>query len=145
MTADGRPPADADGLTRFGTGVLPGHLGIVVKLIADGEARLELAIQRHHMAPNGYLHAGSIVTLADTACGYGCITFLPPGATSFTTIELKSNFLGTAREGTLECIAKAVHRGRNTQVWDAVVTHRESGKTVALFRCTQMVLYPKPG
>ena len=143
MIADGRPPADAEALTRFGADVLPGHLGIVVKHIADGEARLELAIERHHMAPNGYLHAGSLVTLADTACGYGCITFLPPGATSFTTVELKCNFLGTAREGTLECTAKAVHRGRQTQVWDAVVTHRESGKTLALFRCTQMVLYPR--
>jgi uncharacterized protein (TIGR00369 family) len=143
MNADGRPLADPESLTRFGADVLPGHLGIVVGHISDGEARLEMPVRPHHMAPNGYLHAGSIVTLADTACGYGCITFLPEGASSFTTIELKSNFLGTAREGTLECTAKAVHRGRNTQVWDAVVTHRETGKTIALFRCTQMVLYRK--
>jgi uncharacterized protein (TIGR00369 family) len=143
MTPDERPPADAAGLTRFGAQSLPGHLGILVRHVSDGEARLELAVERHHMAPNGYLHAGSIVALADTACGYGCVSYLPPGATSFTTIELKSNFLGTARDGTLDCTAKAVHRGRNTQVWDAVVTHRESGKTLALFRCTQMILYPK--
>ena len=143
MTANGRQAPDAEGLTRFGADALPGHLGIVVKHIADGEARLELAVQRHHMAPNGYLHAGSIVTLADTACGYGCITYLPEGATSFTTIELKSNFLGTAREGTIECVATGAHLGRTTQLWDAVVTHRETGKTLALFRCTQMVLYPK--
>jgi uncharacterized protein (TIGR00369 family) len=83
------------------------------------------------------------VTLADTSCGYGCIESLPEGATGFTTIELKSNHLGTAREGTIDCIAKAAHRGRTTQVWDAVVTHRESGKTIALFRCTQMILYAK--
>jgi 1,4-dihydroxy-2-naphthoyl-CoA hydrolase len=120
---------DHHDFTRFGADTLPGHLGIVVK--------------RHHMAPNGYLHAGSIVTLADTACGYGCLSTLPEGATSFTTIELKSNFLGTARDGAIECVAKAVHKGRNTQVWDAVVTHRETGKTIAMFRCTQMILYPK--
>jgi uncharacterized protein (TIGR00369 family) len=129
--------------TRFGADTLPGHLGIVVGQTGPGEARLELAVNPHHMAPNGYLHAGSIVTLADTACGYGCLASLPEGATSFTTIELKSNFLGTARDGTIECAAKAIHRGRNTQVWDAVVTHRESGKTIALFRCTQMILYPR--
>jgi 1,4-dihydroxy-2-naphthoyl-CoA hydrolase len=143
MSADGKAPTDPQGLTGFGADSLPGHLGIVVSQAAAGEMRLEFAIERRHMAPNGYLHAGSIVTLADTACGYGCITSLPEGATSFTTIELKSNFLGTAREGTIECVAKAIHRGRNTQVWDAVVTHRESGKTIALFRCTQMVLYPR--
>jgi len=93
------------------------------------------------MAPNGFLHAGTIVTLADTSCGYGCVASVPQGATGFTTIELKSNHLGTAREGHVDCVATAVHLGRTTQVWDAVVTHRESGKTIALFRCTQMVLY----
>jgi len=86
------------------------------------------------------LHAGSVVTLADTSAGYGCVANLPEGATGFTTIELKSNHLGTARDGTIECTAKAVHLGK-----DAVVTHRESGETMALFRCTQMVLYAKQG
>ena len=95
------------------------------------------------MAPNGFLHAGSIVTLADTCSGYGCVANLPQGASGFTTIELKSNHLGTARTGTIECVARPVHLGRTTQVWDAVVTHRETGKTIALFRCTQIVLYPK--
>ena len=95
------------------------------------------------MAPNGYLHAGTVVTLADTSCGYGCYATLPDGASGFTTIELKSNHLGTARDGTIVCAAKAAHLGKTTQVWDAVVTHRESNKTIALFRCTQMILYPK--
>jgi uncharacterized protein (TIGR00369 family) len=69
---------------------------------------------------------------------------LPAQASGFTTIELKSNHLGTAREGTVDCVATPAHLGRTTQVWDAVVTHRESGRTIALFRCTQMVLYAKP-
>ena len=126
-------------------GKLPGHLGIVVTHVEKGLVRSELVIVEHLMAPNGFLHAGSVVTLADTSAGYGCIANLPAGATGFTTIELKSNHLGTAREGTIECVAKAAHIGRTTQVWDAVVTHRESAKVVALFRCTQMILYAKPG
>jgi uncharacterized protein (TIGR00369 family) len=65
----------------------------------------------------------------------------PADATGFTTLELKSNHLGTARDGTVECVASAVHRGRTTQVWDAVATHREIGRTLALFRCTQRLLY----
>jgi 1,4-dihydroxy-2-naphthoyl-CoA hydrolase len=96
------------------------------------------------MAPNGYLHAGSVVTLADTSAGYGCVANLPPGAVGFTTIELKSNHLGSAEGGTIECVASAVHLGRSTQVWDAIVSHRESGRTIALFRCTQLVLYRSP-
>ena len=126
-----------------GQGKLPGHLGMVVTAMAPGCVRSELELREIHMAPNGFLHAGTLVTLADTSCGYGCIASLPAGASGFTTIELKSNHLGTALEGTVECVATAVHTGRTTQVWDAVVSHRQSGKTLALFRCTQMVLYPK--
>ncbi len=131
-----------DQLKRRGTGFLPGYMGIVITGLAENELRAELTVQRHHIAPNGYLHAGTVVTLADTACGYGCVAHLPKGANGFTTIELKSNFLGTAREGAIDCVATAAHLGRTTQLWDAVIRHRESGKTIALFRCTQLVLYP---
>jgi 1,4-dihydroxy-2-naphthoyl-CoA hydrolase len=126
-----------------GVGKLPAHLGIVFTETAPGEMTAEIKIESFHLAPNGYLHAGTIVTLADTCCGYGCFASLPPGANGFTTIELKSNHLGTALEGTIVSRAKAVHLGRTTQVWDAVVSHKETGRTIALFRCTQMVLYPK--
>ena len=122
---------------------LPGYLGIVFTHVELGATRAEITLRRAHLAPNGYLHAGTVVTLADTCCGYGCLDSLPEGATGFTTIELKSNHLGTALDGVIECSAKRAHSGRTTQVWDAVVTHRETGKTLALFRCTQMILYPK--
>jgi uncharacterized protein (TIGR00369 family) len=127
-----------------GVGHLPGHLGVVITQVGAREVRSELAVRKALMAPNGYLHAGSVVTLADTSCGYGCVANLPEGATGFTTVELKSNHLGTALDGTIDCVATAVHLGKTTQVWDAVVTHRDTGKTIALFRCTQMLLYAKP-
>ena len=126
-----------------GTGKLPGYLGIVFTQVSAAEVCGELPLKDFHMAPNGFLHAGSIVTLADTCCGYGCFANLPEGATGFTTIELKSNHLGTARDGTITGRATPVHLGRTTQVWDAEVSHKDSGRTLALFRCTQLVLYPK--
>ncbi|OBV41222.1 PaaI family thioesterase [Janthinobacterium psychrotolerans] len=137
------PEITLDLLNQRGVGRLPGHLGIVITSVGDGQVTAELPVQPHLLAPNGYLHAGSVVTLADTASGYGCIANLPEGANNFTTIELKSNHLGTARDGTIVCTARVEHKGRNTQVWDAVVKSKETGKTLALFRCTQMILYPK--
>lgn len=127
----------------FGLEHLPAHLGILVTHVLTGELRAQFKVQRSLLAPNGYLHAGSVVSLADTCTGYGCLANLPDGATGFTTLELKSNHLGTTREGTVECMAKAVHLGKTTQVWDAVVKSQDSGKTIALFRCTQMILYAK--
>jgi uncharacterized protein (TIGR00369 family) len=134
---------DAAYFNGLGMSYLPGLLGIRVSEVGSGFVLAEFEVTQSHLAPNGYLHAGSVVTLADTACGYACVAHLPEGAQSFTTIELKSNFVGTAREGVVECEAKAVHLGRNTQLWDALVKHRDTGKLMATFRCTQMVLWPK--
>jgi len=128
---------------KVGTGKLPGHLGIVVTHVSASEVTAEIALTESLLAPNGYLHAGTVVTLADTCAGYGCIVNLPPGAAGFTTVELKSNHIGTTLEGTIVGRAKPVHLGRTTQLWDAVVVHKESGKTIALFRCTQLILYAR--
>ncbi|QNA87314.1 PaaI family thioesterase [Massilia sp. Dwa41.01b] len=132
-----------ESLNRFGQGTLPAHLGIEITEVAEGRVGARLPIQPHLLAPNGYLHAGSVVTLVDTAAGYACIAHLPEGAHSFTTIELKSNHLGTARAGAIACVATPAHLGRTTHVWDVTVTDETNGKTIALFRCTQMILYPK--
>jgi 1,4-dihydroxy-2-naphthoyl-CoA hydrolase len=126
-----------------GAGKLPGHLGIVITEVSASRVSGELPVVESVMAPNGYLHAGTIVTLADTVCGYGCIANLPADASGFTTIELKSNHLGTTLDGTIVAVATPLHRGKTTQVWDAIVTHKESGRTLAAFRCTQMILYAK--
>jgi len=130
-------------LNARGQGYLPGLIGIEIISFEPGRLTSRLAIRPELLAPNGYLHAATIIALADTSCGYGTIADLPSGAQNFTTIELKSNFLGTAREGVITCVATRVHGGRTTQVWDAQVTDEESGKAIALFRCTQLILYPR--
>jgi uncharacterized protein (TIGR00369 family) len=130
-------------LNARGQGYLPGLIGIEFISIEPGRLRSRLALRPELLAPNGYLHAATVIALADTTCGYGTITDLPSGAENFTTIELKSNFLNTAREGGIACVATRIHSGRTTQVWDAQVTDETSGKTMALFRCTQLILYPR--
>ncbi len=130
-------------LTAGQAGTLPDHLGLQWQVAVHGYVKGRFDVEKRHMAPNGFLHAASVIALADSASGYGCMISLPEGGTSFTTIELKSNFLGTAREGGVAVEAKLVHGGKTTQVWDAVVTAEATGKTIALFRCTQMILRPK--
>jgi len=130
-------------LNALSENLLPGLLGIEMLSIEGKQVRSKMKLKPHHLAPNGYLHAASIVALADTSCGNGTIANLPSGAIGFTTIELKSNHLGTLREGTANCLAKAIHTGRTTQVWDAEVSCAETGKVLAHFRCTQMILYNK--
>jgi uncharacterized protein (TIGR00369 family) len=130
-------------LNKFGVGSLPGLIGIDFTSVTPELLQARTPVRPELLAPNGYLHAGTVVSIADTLCGYGTIVNLPEGATGFTTIELKSNFLGTAREGAVLCEAHPVHLGRTTQVWDAEVTNEDTGRKIATFRCTQMVLWPK--
>jgi uncharacterized protein (TIGR00369 family) len=127
-------------LQEMGSSGFPGLLGIEFEQAGDGYARARLELEEKHMAPNGYLHAGTVVGFADSACGYGCILSLPEGATGFTTIELKTNFLRSAQpKTTIVCEAALVHGGRTTQLWDATVTDAES-RRLALFRATQLLL-----
>jgi 1,4-dihydroxy-2-naphthoyl-CoA hydrolase len=125
-------------------GSLPALLGLEWTDAQPGLVRGRFTVEAHHLAPTGFLHAATVVALADTSCGFGCLESLPPHATGFTTAELKANFIGTAREGGVSCEARLVHGGRTTQVWDAVVTNEGATKTIALFRCTQILLYPAP-
>lgn len=139
-----RPEITVAGLNARGPGHLPGMFGIEILAIEPGKLRAYLTIRPEMLAPNGFLHAATVIALADTAAGYATIAHLPEGAESFTTVELKTNFLGTLTEGVLLCEATAVHTGRTTQVWDAEVSSEE-GRRLALFRCTQMILWPKAG
>jgi 1,4-dihydroxy-2-naphthoyl-CoA hydrolase len=132
-----------DDFNGFGKGHLPGLVGVEIITVTRETVESRMAVRREVMAPNGFLHAASVIALADTSCGYGCLATLPQGARGFTTVELKANFLGTAREGAITCRATPVHLGRTTQVWDAVIADEASGQKIALFRCTQMVLWPK--
>ena len=138
-----RADCTLDALKRRGEGFLPGLVGFRLIALEDGRLDAELDVQLALRAPNGYLHAATIIALADTACGYGCLAHLPDGAVNFTTVELKANFLGSAKEGTIACVARPVHLGGSTQVWDATVTRADDKRTIALFRCTQMLLYDR--
>lgn len=138
------PGMNLDALQQRAQGThLPGYFGIEFTHLETGLVQARLVVRPELMATNGYLHAATVIALADTSCGFGTIAHLPEGASGFTTIELKSNFLGTVREGAIRSEARPVHAGRTTQVWDAEVFDEATGRRIALFRCTEMILYPK--
>ncbi|MDF2701324.1 MAG: Phenylacetic acid degradation-related protein [Rubrobacteraceae bacterium] len=132
-----------DELNERGVGRLPGLIGLEVLEAEEGRLATRLELRDELLAPNGYLHAATVVALADTSCGYGTFVGLPEGAEGFTTVELKTNFLGSRRSGAIRCVARLVHGGRTTQVWDATVVDADGGSPLALFRCTQLILYPR--
>ena len=125
-----------------------GHLSDILGLefleLTPQRILSRMTITQKHRSPTGYLHAAAIIAMADTTCGCGTYINLPEEANGFTTLELKSNFLGTIRAGVLLCEAVPEHIGKSTQVWSATVTDGD-GKKIALFRCSQIVLYAQCG
>jgi uncharacterized protein (TIGR00369 family) len=138
-------PFSVETMNEVTEGTLPGLVGLEVTDF-DLEAKTvsaRIEIRPHHLAPNGYLHAASVIALADTICGYASMAFRAEGANGFTTIEVKSNFVGTTRDGAIRATARMLHGGRSTQVWEATVESEATAQPIAFFRCTQMMLYPR--
>ncbi len=133
-----------DDLNRANLGKLPGHLGLVITEVAEGRVAGRLEVRPDLVAHTGYLLAGAVLSIADILCAYGVSTVWPEGASGFTTAEVKCNFMGTVRDGACLCVAELLHGGRTTQVWDAKMTDEATGKLMAAFRCTQIILYPRP-
>ena len=136
-------PKNLEDFNRYGEEYFFGYLGMEFLKVEDDEVIARIVLQQHHFGWNGYLHAGTIFSLADSCAGYGCVRSLPEGAAGFTTIETKTNFLSTVRQGSIQAIAIPLHRGKSTQVWDTSVSSTENGQLLSCYRCTQMVLWPK--
>jgi uncharacterized protein (TIGR00369 family) len=96
------------------------------------------------IAGTGYLWAPVVITLADALCAIGVSRNWPANATSFTTVESKANFTSSAREGEMVTgTATPLHLGGTTQVWDALISNDTTGRKMAAYRCTQLILYPR--
>jgi uncharacterized protein (TIGR00369 family) len=108
----------------------------------EGVFTARMEVRPEHIAPNGFLQASVVIALANMLCAKGTLETIAAGA-NFTTLELKTNLIATARKGIVRCDATLQHSGRTTQVWDATATAEETGRKIALFRCTQLILYPQ--
>ena len=130
-------------ITKFTSGELPpapiGQL-IGFKLVSakDGEAVVELDADKRFANPMGTLHGGVLCDIADAAMGIAFSTTLEPGET-FTTVELKINFIRPVREAKLFAEGKVAHRGRTIGYVECDVID-ENGKLVAKSNSTCLVL-----
>ncbi len=140
---DPDPVTRARWSTEFFASRVPGQLGCVFDHSEESLVIGHIDVTENLIAGTGFLFAPAVIALADTCAAIGCGNNIPRGS-SFTTIELKTNFLSSARIGErVICRCTPVHLGRQTHVWDATVSNESTGRTMALFRCTQMVLQPK--
>ncbi|MAP49344.1 MAG: PaaI family thioesterase [Oceanicaulis sp.] len=123
-------------------GRLAGLVGLDVIEASSTRIRGALTVRPELQAPTGFLHTATIIAMLDTLAGYGASMNIPDRSIGFTTIEVSSSFFGAAREGRVIGEAVPIHRGSTTQIWSANCWRESDNKEIAVFRCTQMVLYP---
>jgi len=127
-------------LNEFASKKHPGLVGAEILSCSADLVTGRLDVTEAVIAGTGYLWAPVVITLADWLCAAGVGQSLPEAA-SFTTLEIKTNFLGTVGQGgAIFGKAWPAHRGRTTQVWDVEISDESTGRVIALFRCTQMIL-----
>jgi len=140
MDASAAARARAGAMTQFFTPLVPGQLGCVFDHAAPDLVVGHIEVTQNLIAGTGYLFAPAVIALADSCAAIGCRANISDDQT-FTTLELKTNFLSSAVVGeTVRCRCTPAHLGRQTHVWDAVVTNVARDRVMALFRCTQMIL-----
>ena len=135
-------PRTLEEFNQYGKGFLFDYLGMAFTKVEEDEVIAHTPLRQHHSGWHGTLHAGTLFALADSCAGYGCVKSLPQDASGFTTIETKNNFLAMTNAGVIRCVATPVHKGRTTQVWDAVVSSTDEAKELCYYRCTQLILWP---
>jgi uncharacterized protein (TIGR00369 family) len=113
----------------------------VTFVAADKERVIATMTVRPDLCTAGHiLHGGAVMALADGVGAAATVINLPEGAKGTTTIESKTNFVGSAKEGeTVTATATPIHRGRRTHVWQTRIEAQE-GRLVAVVTQTQMVL-----
>jgi uncharacterized protein (TIGR00369 family) len=116
-------------------------LGMKLLEANEGKAVLSMKVDSEFHNPMGTLHGGIMTDLADAAMGVALMSTLGDDE-SFTTLELKMNFLRPVYEGEITAEAKVVHRGRTIALVESVIKSGE-GKEVARGIATQMVLHPE--
>ena len=130
-------------LNDFFADKVPGMFGLEITSCDETGCAGRLTVTDSLIAGTGFLFAPVVVGVADILSAFATSPHLPEGA-SFTTVELKTNFFASAKVGEVVVgRAEPAHVGRTTIVFDCTVTNETTGRTMALFRNTQLVLLPR--
>ena len=103
------------------------QLGARLAAVAPGKVDIELPFADELTQQHGFLHAGALLAILDSACGYAALT-LTPARAEVLTVELKSNLLAPVRSGTVKARGEVIRSGRTLTVCHGDAFRVEGGK-----------------
>ena len=118
-------------------------LGAALERVAPGEVELSLPFRADLTQQHGFLHAGIVTAVVDSACGYAALTLMEPGA-AVLSVEFKVQLLAPARGTAFRAVGRVVRAGRTLTVV-AGELRADDGDAVALLNGTMMAVRDRPG
>jgi uncharacterized protein (TIGR00369 family) len=121
-------------------------IGASVASVRRGEVEIVLPFSGNILQQHGFIHAGAVATIADSACGYAALSVMPPEAAVLTT-EFKIHLLSPAKGERLRAIGRVIRAGKKLVITSGDVFADEGGssKHVALITATMMVVETATG
>ena len=121
-------------------------MGATLLRVAPGEVDIELPFREELTQQHGFLHAGVVTTIVDSACGYAALSLMPPGA-GVLTIEFKLNLLAPASGERMIARGRVTKPGRTITVsaGDVFAVRNGSEKLIATMTTTIMTIHNRPG
>jgi uncharacterized protein (TIGR00369 family) len=121
-------------------------MGARLELVAPGEVRISLPYRADLTQQHGFLHAGAVTSVVDSACGYAALTLMEPGA-AVLSVEFKVNLLAVAAGKEFLAIGRVVRAGRTITVCSGELRTLDDGRetVIAILQGTMMAVRDKTG
>lgn len=119
------------------------HLGIEFTDMGDDHLSARMPVDERTRQPMGLLHGGSSVLLAETLASSACFATLDPSRQFCVGQEINANHLRSAREGWVTGVARPIHRGASSQVWEVRISDDQQ-RLVCISRVTMAILNHRP-
>lgn len=126
-------------LNAAGANSMVGHLGMEITAFDDDSLTGTMPVDHRTVQPFGLLHGGASVALAETLGSLGGSLTVNPKEFVVVGLEINANHIKSARSGVVTGVAKPIHRGRNTQIWEIKITN-EAAELVCISRLTLAVI-----
>jgi 1,4-dihydroxy-2-naphthoyl-CoA hydrolase len=133
------PAITAEQINPIGKGNMAEHLGIEITEVGEDYLKATMPIDQRTRQPYGLLHGGASVVLAETLGSVGAAFVVDRSKYDCVGLEINANHLRGVRDGFVTGIARPVHIGKTTQVWDIRI-HDNRDKIVCISRITIAVL-----
>jgi len=118
---------------------LIGNLGIEVTKIDDGLVEGFFILSKKNSRPDGMLHGGANLAMAETLAGLGSMLLIDLNEFDALGSQVSGNHTGTLKKGKALAAAKIIHRGNKTHLWNVDVKNEE-GRLISTVRVTNMIV-----